>query len=37
VTGTLFFAPAADFLGDLPDPPGAATAAEAGATFNVQR
>jgi porphyrinogen peroxidase len=37
VTGTLFFAPAADFLDDLPDPPGAATAVEAGATFNVQR
>jgi putative iron-dependent peroxidase len=37
VTGTLFFAPAADFLDDLPDPPGAAAAAEAGATFNVQQ
>jgi putative iron-dependent peroxidase len=37
VSGTLFFAPAADFLDDLPDPPGAATAAEAGTTFNVQR
>jgi porphyrinogen peroxidase len=35
VTGTLFFAPAADFLDDLPDPPGAATAAEVGAPFNV--
>ena len=27
VTGTLFFAPAADFLDDLPDPPGSATGA----------
>jgi putative iron-dependent peroxidase len=27
VTGTLFFAPSADFLDDLPDPPGAAQAA----------
>jgi putative iron-dependent peroxidase len=27
VTGTLFFVPTADFLGDLPDPPGAATTA----------
>jgi porphyrinogen peroxidase len=35
VTGGLFFVPTADFLGDLPNPPGAATAAEAGATFDV--
>ncbi len=35
LTGTLFFAPAADFLDDLPDPPRAATAAEEGATFDV--
>ena len=26
VTGGLFFVPSADFLDDLPDPPGAATA-----------
>jgi putative iron-dependent peroxidase len=31
VTGTLFFVPTADFLDDLPDPPGSA-AAEAGTT-----
>jgi porphyrinogen peroxidase len=31
ITGTLFFAPTADFLDDLPGPPGAATTAEAGA------
>ena len=31
VTGTLFFAPSADFLDDLPDPPGAADAATADA------
>jgi porphyrinogen peroxidase len=31
VTGTLFFVPSADFLDDLPDPPGSA-AAEAGTT-----
>ncbi|MEU1629925.1 Dyp-type peroxidase [Streptomyces sp. NPDC020096] len=30
VTGTLFFVPSADFLDDLPDPPGTAAAAEAG-------
>jgi putative iron-dependent peroxidase len=35
VTGTLFFVPTADFLDDLPDPPGASTAVEAGATFDV--
>jgi putative iron-dependent peroxidase len=35
VTGTLFFVPAADFLDDLPDPPGA-VAAEAGAAPDVQ-
>ncbi|MFE4832410.1 Dyp-type peroxidase [Streptomyces sp. NPDC056672] len=29
VTGTLFFAPSADFLDDPPDPPGAGTEAEA--------
>ncbi len=33
VTGTLFFVPTADFLDDLPDPPGPGAAAEAGATF----
>jgi porphyrinogen peroxidase len=38
VTGTLFFAPAAGFLDDLPDPPGAGagTVAEAGATPEIQ-
>ncbi|PZS12104.1 MAG: peroxidase [Pseudonocardiales bacterium] len=36
VTGTLFFAPAADFLDDLPDPPGASTATEAAATPDIQ-
>ena len=30
VTGSLFFAPSADFLDDLPDPPGARPGAEAG-------
>ncbi|HEX3750870.1 MAG TPA: hypothetical protein VHW06_09945, partial [Streptosporangiaceae bacterium] len=30
VTGTLFFAPSADFLDDPPDGPGAATAGAAG-------
>ncbi len=30
ITGTLFFAPSADFLDDLPDPPGAATAQTTG-------
>ncbi|MGB6226199.1 MAG: Dyp-type peroxidase [Pseudonocardiaceae bacterium] len=35
VTGTLFFAPAASFLDDLPDPPDAATAADADAGFDV--
>ena len=30
ITGTLFFAPSADFLDDLPDPPGARTAAVPG-------
>ena len=34
VTGTLFFVPTAEFLDDLPDPPGAATTAEAGTTFD---
>jgi porphyrinogen peroxidase len=36
VTGTLFFAPAADFLDDLPDPPRAGTVARAGATPEIQ-
>ncbi|MDQ2791982.1 MAG: Dyp-type peroxidase, partial [Actinomycetota bacterium] len=36
VTGTLFFAPAADFLDDLPDLPGAGTATEAAATPDIQ-
>ena len=31
VTSTLFFVPTAEFLDDLPDPPGAAASAEAGA------
>jgi putative iron-dependent peroxidase len=35
VTGTLFFAPAAGFLDDLPDPPRAASVAGSGATFDV--
>jgi putative iron-dependent peroxidase len=35
VTGTLFFVPAADFLDDLPDPPGG-TVAEPGAAPDVQ-
>jgi porphyrinogen peroxidase len=30
VTGGLFFVPSADFLDDLPDPPGAATATRDG-------
>jgi porphyrinogen peroxidase len=36
VTGTLFFAPAADFLDDLPDPPRISTATQAGATPGIQ-
>lgn len=32
VTGTLFFVPAADFLDNLPDPPGAGPVVEAGRT-----
>jgi putative iron-dependent peroxidase len=32
VTGTLFFAPSADFLDDLPDPPGVSQPAGAGST-----
>jgi putative iron-dependent peroxidase len=32
VTGNLFFAPSADFLDDLPDPPGDASASEPGAS-----
>jgi porphyrinogen peroxidase len=36
VTGTLFFAPAADFLDDLPDPSGATITAEADATPDIQ-
>lgn len=36
VTGTLFFAPAADFLDDLPDPPRTGAAAQAGATPEIQ-
>jgi porphyrinogen peroxidase len=36
VTGTLFFVPSADFLDDLPDPPGG-TVAQAGPAPDVQR
>jgi putative iron-dependent peroxidase len=36
VTGTLFFAPAADFLDDLPDSPRTGAAAQAGATPEIQ-
>ena len=36
VTGTLFFAPAADFLDDLPDPPRTGAAEQAGATPKIQ-
>ncbi|GII74103.1 peroxidase [Sphaerisporangium melleum] len=32
ITGTLFFVPSLDFLDDLPEPPGAGTAAGAGTT-----
>ena len=35
-TGTLFFVPSADFLDDLPDPPGG-TVAQAGPAPDVQR
>jgi putative iron-dependent peroxidase len=36
VTGTLFFVPSADFLDDLPDPPGATAEIEAGPTSDAQ-